>query len=77
MLKLEDMVKLDPRYKTIFEGLKLNSVHNSAVTYPLMFLLRRVIIAGALVFLSHQPQLQALLILITSLCAIIYTTVER
>jgi len=30
-LKLEDLVDVNPRYQTIFEGLKLNTAHNSAV----------------------------------------------
>lgn len=35
ILSLEDQVQLNSNYKSLFDGLKLNSPHNSAVMFPL------------------------------------------
>ena len=39
----ESLIRLNPRYKTIFSGLKLNHPRNVAIIHPLMFLVRRVV----------------------------------
>lgn len=54
-LTIEDMTEVNSRYSTIFEGLKLNSPHNSAVVYPFAFIVRRLIFAIAIVMMSHMP----------------------
>ena len=54
-LKLEEMVDVNPRYRTLFAGLKLNTAHNSAVVQPLAFMLRRTLYAAMIVFMPHLP----------------------
>ena len=64
-LTLEAEVKLDPRYSTLFLGLKLNHPHNVAILHPLSFLLRRVFFAVIIVFMPSQPLIGSLLLLLT------------
>ena len=51
-LLVEDTVKVPYRYKTLFDGLKRNHERNVAVVHPLLFLLRRIIFAFMVVFMS-------------------------
>ena len=51
-LDLEDKVIVNPRYSTVYEGLKLNTPHNSAVTQIYSFLLQRIIYASVIVIMS-------------------------
>lgn len=46
------MVVVSQRFKTLFEGLKLNAAHNSAITLPLAYLVRRVAYATMIVFMQ-------------------------
>ena len=50
-LRLEDLVDVNERFSTLFLGLKLNTAHNSAIVEPLLFMIRRLIFAGAIIFL--------------------------
>ena len=52
--KLEDLLEAqqsNSRLITLFNGLKLNTEHNSAIAEPLLFLARRLIYAAAIVYL--------------------------
>jgi hypothetical protein len=51
-LALEDTVSVPFRYKTLYDGLKLNHERNVAVVHPLLFLLRRVLLATTVIYLS-------------------------
>ena len=55
LIKLADSVKQPPRYKTLYYGLKMNHPRNVAAVHPLMFLLRRVVFAIAIVFMDQMP----------------------
>lgn len=65
-LKLEDLVEVSQRYETIFNGLKLNTAHSSAVTQPLAFMIRRLVYAALIVFMPHLPQVATIALL--SIC---------
>lgn len=52
---IEDQVKLDKRYETLFLGLRLNTENNSAVTQPILYCLRRILYALVIVYMSHMP----------------------
>lgn len=48
---LESEVAVNPRFKTLFYGLKKNHPRHVAVVYPIMFLLRRVLFSVIILFL--------------------------
>ena len=48
---LESEVQPNFVYKTLFYGLRRNHPHNVAVLHPLLFCLRRVLYAVAVIFL--------------------------
>lgn len=54
-LQLEDLVDVNPRYETLFTGLKLNQPRNSAVVQPFTFIVRRILYAALIVFMPHLP----------------------
>lgn len=51
MIAGADLIKKSPRVKTLFYGLRLNHPRNVAVLHPLMYTLRRIFFALAIVFL--------------------------
>ena len=76
-LRLEDKVKLNARYKTVFEGLKLNTEHNSAVTQVLLFMIQRIVYASAIVLLSHAPQMATITMIEVSVCILAFVMHEK
>lgn len=76
-LRLEELVEVSPRYVTIFQGLKLNTAHNSAVMEPLSYFLRRLIYAALIVFMPHLPQIQTLILLAVCFATLVFTVVEK
>ena len=75
--RLEDSVQVNGRFKTLFEGLKLNQPHNSAVTYQFAFMIRRLIYAVAISFMTHMPQIATLVILSLSMAMLAFILVEN
>ena len=51
-LAMESSVRVPFRYKTLYEGLKLNHARNAAVVHPLIFLLRRALLALIVIYLD-------------------------
>lgn len=76
-LRLEDLVDLNQRYKTIFEGLKMNTAHNSAVIQPLSFMLRRIFYAALIVFMPHEPQVAMITLLSASVLMLAFAVHEK
>lgn len=76
-IALEDQVTINPRIATLFEGLKLNSEHNSAVVYPLLYMVSRVVYALSIVYLSNTPQVATLIVLSCTILLICFTLHER
>lgn len=76
-LRLEDLVIVNKRFSTVFSGLRLNTVHNSAITEPLFFLIRRLVFAAAIIFMQSSPQLASLILIVMSILITIFTVVEK
>jgi len=76
-LKLEDLVDVSKRYETIFLGLKLNTAHNSAVTQPLAFMIRRIVYAALIVFMPHLPQVATIALLGMCLLMLAFSLNEK
>ena len=76
-VQLEGLVEVNQRYSTIFLGLKLNTAHNSAVTHLLSFMVRRLVYAGAIVYMSHIPQISIILLMAMSVYMITFTVSEK
>ena len=77
-VKLEDLVKIKKSYKTLYEGLKLNTPHNSAITHPLLFLLQRVIYAVVIVCMARLPtEFACIILMVMSLIILSFTITER
>lgn len=76
-MRLEGQVTLNKRYSTLFSGLKLNTAHNSAVTQPLAFMLRRLYYSVVIVFMCHMPQVALLSLLGLCLVLLVFTIVEK
>ena len=76
-LRLEDLIVNNPRFATLFSGLKLNAEHNSAVIEPLLFLTRRLVYAIAIVYMQHSPQVMTAIMMSMSLIVLVFTVYER
>ena len=76
-LQLEDSVRLNKSYETVFEGLKLNTPHKSAVTHPLMFLIQRLVFANEIIFMPQVPELAIFLLILMSLGVLAFTLAEK
>ena len=68
--------KANPRYKTLFYGLKKNHPRNVAVVYPMMFLLRRVIYVIVILFLTQVPFLAIIILMLTCLVMLSFVFTE-
>ena len=76
-LRLEALVDVNQRYSTIFEGLKLNTAHNSAVMQPISFLLRRVFYAALIVFMPHMPQVSMIALMSACILMLAFSLQEK
>ena len=76
-LRLEDHVQVNPSYKTLFDGLKLNTEHNSAIVEPLAFLIRRIMYAVVIVFMPHLPQVAVSTLLVMCLMGLAFSLTEK
>jgi len=76
-LFIEGQVSVPSRYATLFNGLKLNTAHNSAVMEPLLFLTRRFLYAMVIVLLGHKPQVALMLMIALSVIVLTFTAVEK
>ena len=70
-------IKINPRYSTLFLGLRKNHPNNATVLYPLIFLLRRVIFAILAIFLIALPIVVANTLAIICIGILAFTVVER
>ena len=52
-MAIEDSIKPSQRCKTLYAGLKLNHERNVAVVHPLVFIVRRTMLACLLVYLDN------------------------
>lgn len=76
-LQLEDLVKVNGRYATLFSGLKVNTAHNSAVVEVLLFMVRRLIFAAAIVYMGQSPQVAMALMMGVTLFSLVFTVAEQ
>ena len=75
-LVLEDTILVNPRYQTIFSGLKKNHSHNVALVHPMSFLLRRLVYAALIIFMFEMPLFVTLILLYASLGFLAYLLLE-
>lgn len=76
-LDVESSIVVSNRYKTIFNGLKLNQERNVAVVYPIAFLFRRVLFAFIIVFMSSVRHTGLFLFMGYTLFMLAYACVEH
>ena len=76
-IALEDQVKVNPRIATVFAGLKLNTEHSSAVVYPLLYMVSRVVYALSIVYLSGSPQVATTIVLSCTILTLCFTVHEK
>ena len=74
---IESQVYLNPRYETVFEGLKKNHPHNVALVHPMSFLLRRIVYAVIIIFLFDLPYIAASILIVISVCILAYVITEH
>ena len=75
--ELESLVKVNPRYKTLFYGLRRNHPHMAAVTHPLIFLVRRIIYSAIVLFMFHLPIVGTYLLCTICVGVIAFVIVEQ
>ena len=51
-VNLQFQVQLNPRYKTLFYGLKKNHPRQITVLYPILYLLRRIVYIVLILFMT-------------------------
>ena len=74
---LEGQVNTGHRIATLFYGLKLNTEHNSALTYSLLNMLRVMLYSVAIVFVSQMHQLALLSVTPISGAVLVFTVLEK
>lgn len=75
-VRLEGIVQVSDRYRTLFNGLRKNHPHSATVVYPLTFLARRVIYSAIILFMSGVSFVGAFILSILCLFMIAYVIVE-
>ena len=75
--KLESLVQVKPRYKTLYYGLRRNHPHMAAVTHPLIFLLRRIIYAAIVLFMVHLPLVGTYLLCSICVAVVAFVILEQ
>lgn len=70
-------MQVPKRYATLFNGLKLNTAHNSAVMEPLIFLVRRFLYAMMIVLLGHKPQVALMLMIALSVIVLAFNVAAK
>lgn len=76
-LRLQEKVKVNPAYMTLFYGLKKNHPHNMAIVHPLAFVIRRIVYALVILFFVREVAFFGVLILLfTCLVMMIFLAVE-
>ena len=76
-LELESLVKVSPRYATLFLGLKRNHPHSAAIVHPLMFLLRRIVYSAIALFCLSVPIVGAFILSWICVLMLCYIIVEQ
>lgn len=76
-LELESLVQVNPRYKTLFYGLKRNHPHSAAVVHPLLFMLRRLVYAAIAIFCLSVPIVGVFILSLTCVIMLGYVLVEQ
>lgn len=76
-VKLESVVHVNQRYKTLFYGLKKNHPHSAATIHPLIFLARRIAYAAIVLFLLQLPIMTAYVLCWICLGMLAYTLIEQ
>lgn len=74
---MEDFVKVPFRYKTLFDGLKLNHSRNVAVVHPIVFLMRRVLLALIIVYMNTVRFAGLFMFIGFTLFVLAYTAMEH
>ena len=71
------LITKSKRFKTLFYGLKLNQPRNSALVHPLMYTVRRVIYALAIVLLAHHSLFGVWILTVSTLLMLVYALNEE
>ena len=59
---LSKIIPIKPYYATLFKGLKVGHPENVALVHPFVFILRRVFLAFAIIFMRNQGVLAVLIL---------------
>ena len=78
-VELEELVEVSSAYRTLFYGLRRNHEHNMAVVHPILFIMRRILYAIAIVYMQGEslPLFAALILLVTCLVMLGTIVMER
>ena len=71
------MVELNPRYKTLFTGYKLNHPRNVAMVHPTLFLLRRIIFTACILSLDKADMAGIILFHCCTFVMLTYSILEH
>lgn len=75
-LKFEDTVESNQKFKTLHYGLKPNHERNVAVIHPIMYLLRRIVYALVIVFMSQVMFFGVIIVMFSCLGMLVYVLHE-
>ena len=76
-LDIEKTVNVPLRYKTLYNGLKLNHERNVAVVHPLAYLSRRLLLAIIVVFMGSVRHTGLFLFIGCTLAMLAYVCIEH
>ena len=76
-MNLSSKSKISPRFSALFTGLKHNTEHNVAITYPLIYLARRIISSMVLVLLFYQAYLAVMAHLVITMIVLAFILIEQ
>ena len=67
---LQSQVKCNPRYQTLFYGLKKNHPRQISVLYPVIYLMRRVVYIILILFMTELPFVSVVILLLWCLATL-------
>lgn len=69
----EDLIRKPVRFRTLYLGLKLNHPSNVAIVHPMMFTLRRIAYALAIVLLQNVKVVSTWILLFGTVAMVVFS----
>ena len=77
-VELESEVEINPAYRTLYYGLRMNHVHHASTIYPILFIMRRILYSLIIVYMVGEVKafFGAFMLTLTSLTEAVFVAIE-